>query len=84
LGGTYFPITEFSEENGLRVAKLVITFKAPFNNGRYFITLRLDDRRSDENFFPLDKQVAAISFLISRPTTPYFSGACDLHITLNK
>ncbi len=82
VGGTNFPIETYIDQGGYFRARLKAAFVADFNNGRYFITLRLEDRTSEMHFFPIDKQVAALSFQIMRPPTRYFSGLIDLRIHL--
>jgi lipopolysaccharide transport system ATP-binding protein len=81
VGGSYCKITKELTADGMQTATVVFKLAPELNNGRYFITLRLEDRVSDEVFFPIDKQVAALSFQIMRPTSRYFSGLIDLSVS---
>ena len=53
------------------------SFPARFAGGRYFITLRLEDRKSDDLCFLLDKQTGLMSFDVIQPSRA-FLGAVDL------
>ena len=78
LAGRYFRIEGRSAEAGLSRASLEITFPARLNNGQYFLTARLEDRLSDTSFFPIDKQVGALSLHVIRPANTFFIGMLDL------
>jgi hypothetical protein len=53
-----------------------------FGTGRFFVTLRVDARRSEHLSFPLAKQFAALSFEVAGdPRLPNI-GNVDLGITL--
>jgi lipopolysaccharide transport system ATP-binding protein len=62
IGGQYFRMTGAPRPDGLVRVRVACSFPARLAGGRYFITLRLEDRRSEEIFFPLEKQVGVLSF----------------------
>ena len=64
----------------LHRGSLLIAFPAKFNTGGYFVTLRLEDRPRENDFFPIDKQVGALSFHIQRRAGDRFLGLMDLDI----
>ena len=59
-------------------AKLVCSFKGSLGAGKYFITVQLNDRPTDNIFFPIDKQVGLLSFEIIQPKKMKFMGTADL------
>ncbi len=71
-------ISRAQDRNGNCSANLRCSFKAALGAGRYFITVKLDDRPSDNIFFPIDKQVGLLSFEILQPRTVTFQGIADL------
>jgi len=77
LGGQSFRLIGTPGPDGLTRVRAQCSFPARLAGGRYFITLRLEDRRSEEVFFPLDKQVGLLSFDVIEPTKR-FLGAVDL------
>lgn len=78
LAGRYFRIEGKRAESGLSRAALEVNFPASLNGGQYFLTVRLEDRLSDTSFFPIDKQVGALSLHVIRPADKFFIGMVDL------
>lgn len=79
IGGKYSllrPDRSPSERAGRATVEVVL--RAALNNGNYFLTLRLEDRLSDSQMLPVDKQVAALSFRVMRPANRNFIGLMDL------
>ncbi len=64
----------------LHRGSLLIAFPAKFQAGGYFVTIRLEDRPRENDFFPIDKQVGALSFHIQRRAGDRFLGLMDLDI----
>jgi hypothetical protein len=56
------------------------SFRADFNTGNYYISARLEDRASDINLMPVDKQVGALSFTINRAPHLHFIGLVNVPI----
>lgn len=67
LAGHFFSLPAAGAAAGTRRTALEIAFPAAFGAGQFFITLRLEERASYTNFFPIDKQVGALSFHVTRP-----------------
>ena len=63
--------------DGMIRVRAQCSFAARLGSGRYFITLRLEDRRSDDVFFPLDKQAGILGFEVIQPRRE-FLGAIDI------
>jgi lipopolysaccharide transport system ATP-binding protein len=78
LSGRYFRIEHAISNGTTHRAALNIQFPANLNNGQYFLTVRLEDRHSDNIFFPIDKQVGALIFNVIRPSDKHFIGMFDL------
>ncbi|BAW80177.1 ABC transporter ATP-binding protein [Candidatus Nitrosoglobus terrae] len=60
IGGQWFSIYPISSDN--KIITLKIKFPAKFNEGKYFITLRLEDREDKKQFFILHKIPGALMF----------------------
>ncbi len=80
LGGAFFPIDKTPAADGLRRAKLRCGLGARLGAGPYSITLRLENRRSGQLAFPIDKQVGALVFEVAQPDREAFVGLVDLSI----
>lgn len=81
ITGKYFYLERQDALLGERNCSTVeISFPADFNNGNYFLTLRLEDRVSDTNLLPIDKQVGILSFQVMRPAQTHFLGLINLPI----
>ncbi|MFC1833970.1 ABC transporter ATP-binding protein [Thermodesulfobacteriota bacterium] len=65
LGGQYFKLPTEPVDKGMCRVNPVVSFKARLGLGTFFVTLRLEDRLTRSHFFPLDKQVSALSFAIT-------------------
>jgi len=81
IGGKYFLVRQDRAVlNQAGWATLDVVLHTNLNNGSYFLTLRLEDRLSDSQMLPVDKQVGALSFQIIRPANRHFLGLMDLDI----
>jgi len=80
LSGRYFAIAKHPDERGITRSAVRFSFRADFNNGNYFVTVRLEERISDSNLIPVDKQVGALSFNVIRPPKLHFIGLAHLPI----
>lgn len=56
------------------------TLPASFNAGRYYVTVRLEDRLSEQRIMPVDKQVGMLNFTVNRPSNLSFIGMVNLPI----
>lgn len=77
IGGRHFALTGTASGHGIVRARVRCSFPATFSGGRYFITLRLEDRTSEDLFFPVEKQVGLMSFEVFRDRAELL-GAVDL------
>ncbi len=80
LGGAYFPIDKPVAENGVCHAVLRCGLDARLGAGPWSITLRLENRRSGQLSFPIDKQVGALVFEIEQPDRDAYFALVDLHL----
>ena len=80
LGGAYFPIDTPVAENGVCHAVLRCGLDARLGAGPWSITLRLENRRSSQLSFPIDKQVGALVFEIEQPDRDAYFALVDLHL----
>lgn len=81
LAGQFHWLTRHtSEDSELNRGSVLISFPAKFNAGGYFLTLRLENRTRENEFFPIDKQVGALAFHIQRRTSDRFLGLMDLDV----
>ena len=79
IAGRYVRVTRSGKEGQWNHATLHFSFNASLNAGSYFLTVRLERRgHSDSDSFPIDKQVAALSFQIFRPPQMEFFGIVDM------
>jgi lipopolysaccharide transport system ATP-binding protein len=83
LGGRCFGLVGTRAADGMVRARLQCSFPAMLAQGRYFVTLRLEDRRSEDVFFPLDKQTGLLSFEVLRQRRD-FLGTVDLGMQSTK
>jgi lipopolysaccharide transport system ATP-binding protein len=65
LGGRHFNVKRESSVDGVQQVKLDIKLPVCFTSGRYYVTARLEDRRSDQVMMPIDKQVGVLMFEVS-------------------
>jgi lipopolysaccharide transport system ATP-binding protein len=65
LGGRHFYLDGKSSGGGIKRAKVDIDIPICFTSGRYHVTARLEDRRSDQLLMPIDKQVGVLMFEVS-------------------
>lgn len=79
IGSCSYPLTTDcgNDEESIRASTLC-TFKAILGKGKYFITIKLDDRRSDKMFLPIEKQVGVLSFDIMQQDINEFQGLVNL------
>ena len=77
IAGRAFALNGTEGADGMVRARVRFSFAAKLARGRYFITLRLEERRSEDLFFPLDKQTGLMSFEVMRQQRD-FLGTVDL------
>ncbi len=80
LTGRYFSIAKNPDDAGNARTSVCFSFGADLNNGNYFVTVRLEDRISDNDLIPVDKQVGALSFNVTRHAALHFIGLVHLPI----
>ncbi|MBI2311656.1 MAG: ABC transporter ATP-binding protein [Betaproteobacteria bacterium] len=81
VGGQTFAIPRRPAQAGLCRASVRCDFEGHLAAGRYFVTLRLEDRRARDVFYLIDKQVGLLSFEIVAPERKPFLGLVDLGIS---
>lgn len=80
IGGRYLPVARNDSSTAMRRATVRFSFPCSLNTGNYFLTLRLEDRISDSDLHPVDKQVGALAFMVTRPAHLHFIGVCHMPI----
>ena len=80
VAGRYVAIRKAAEGEGMARSIVRFSFRADFNTGNYYMTARLEDRSSDINLMPVDKQVGALSFTINRAPHLHFIGLVNVPI----
>jgi hypothetical protein len=81
LGGAFFRIDKPAATHGVCRATLLCGLHARLGAGPYSITLKLENRRSDQLAFPIDKQVGALVFDVAQPERGAYLGLVDLGLT---
>jgi lipopolysaccharide transport system ATP-binding protein len=84
IGGQHFLINKRALINGVYKSRLQCTFPANFASGRYFVTIRLEDYSTDQNFLVIDKQGAVLSFEVTDTGPNGVRGMVDLGIKLTQ
>lgn len=77
LTGRHVPVRGSPAATGGARAAVRFTLPVDLNTGSYFLTVRLEDRMSDELFFPIDKQIGALVLHVTRPVNRHFEGYFD-------
>jgi lipopolysaccharide transport system ATP-binding protein len=80
VAGKFFPLSKSRFQGGVFQNSVNCLFQAPFSPGEYFITLRLEDRVSDQLMVPVDKQVGALSFQMISKNMVSPIGVLDLEM----
>ncbi|MGR9108600.1 MAG: ABC transporter ATP-binding protein [Gammaproteobacteria bacterium] len=78
IGGRWFRLERPAERDG--AVKVGIRFPAKFAPGRYFITLRLEDREDQQQSFVLHKIPGALSFQLINEGPESLLGFRDLEL----
>lgn len=84
ISGRYFTLNRRQHSSGISRATVRFSFLAELNKGNYFITIRLEERLTDDNLTPIDKQVGALSFNVIRQNSNYFMGMFHLPISVHE
>ncbi|CAH9017710.1 ABC transporter ATP-binding protein [Candidatus Nitrosacidococcus sp. I8] len=79
IGGQWFPLSSFIKEQ--QPIALTMALPAYFNEGKYFITLRLEDQQGEKNIFILHKIPGALSFDVFSQKEKALLGFYDLQLT---
>jgi lipopolysaccharide transport system ATP-binding protein len=74
LSGRYFHVQGKRGDDGLYRASVRFTMPVNLNNLVVYFTVRLEDRATDDIFFPIDKQAGALQLHVTRPTDRHFLG----------
>jgi len=72
LGGRCFDLNVKSSGGGIKRAKVDIEIPICFTPGRYHVTARLEDRRSNNVMMPIDKQVGVLMFEVIGSKSDFF------------
>jgi lipopolysaccharide transport system ATP-binding protein len=78
ISGQYLKLTKANPEKGLIRRTIFFSFEASLKEGTYFLSLRLEERQTDNNFFPIDKQTGILSLEILPSSSKIFLGIVDL------
>jgi lipopolysaccharide transport system ATP-binding protein len=79
IGGKFFPLDGTLDGEGWKTAAIIIRFRANLAAGRYHITVRLENRASENIFQPIDKQVGLLSFEVLE-SNKTFLGTVDIEM----
>ncbi|MBD1889612.1 ABC transporter ATP-binding protein [Coleofasciculus sp. FACHB-SPT9] len=80
VGGELFHIYNQSRINGIYKSTVICSFIANLAEGPYFLTIKLEERKSDSSFFIIDRQANVLSFDIMRSSRKSFLGWFNLQI----
>ncbi|HET9579250.1 MAG TPA: ABC transporter ATP-binding protein [Usitatibacter sp.] len=80
LSGRYFRVAGERGDDGLSHATVRFTLPAMLNNATYYFSVRLEDRASDDLFFPIDKQAGVLQLHVTRPAGRHFLGLIETPI----
>jgi len=83
IGGRHFKLDGKASGAGIKRAKVDIDIPICFTPGRYHITARLEDRRSNQLMMPIDKQVGVLMFEVVSGAISDFLGPVVLDIRKN-
>lgn len=78
IGGQWFRIEQAYLEE--KLATLTIRFTAKFNEGKYFITLRLEERKDQKQYYILHKIPGALTFDVLPRSDNCLLGFNDLEL----
>ena len=81
FGGAFFPIDKPPAVDGVCRAVLRCGLHHRLGAGPWSITLRLENRRSGQLAFPIDKQVGALVFDVEQPDRGAYVALVDLGVT---
>jgi len=81
LGGAFFPIAKPTSTGVKHRAVMRCALHQRLGAGPWSITLRLENRRSGQLAFPIDKQVGALVFDVEQPERDAYFALVDLHAT---
>lgn len=84
IGGKYFLMNKGDKCDGVYKSRFYCAFPANFTPGRYFVSIRLEDRLTDQNFHVIDKQGAALSFEVGGMAPTDVTGTVDLGIRFSQ
>lgn len=84
IGGKYLRVDTGARCVDVNRVRLSCTFLANFTAGRHFISIRLEDRLTEQNFFVLEKQSAVLSFEVGDSPGTDVTGIVDLGIKLTQ
>ncbi len=76
--GRYIALPKGDSGSGRSVVRFALP--AQLATGNYYISVRLEDRLADSNLMPVDKQVGALSFTVTRPPDMHFIGLVNMPI----
>ena len=80
IGGRFFRLSRDSRRTGINRNTFQFTFTGALAEGSYVVTLRLEDRIGQDQFFPIDKQVSALAFEIESDAARDLVGLVDFQL----
>jgi lipopolysaccharide transport system ATP-binding protein len=80
ISGRYFRIDKEPNIDSFCRTSVIFSFRAALQEGHYFITVRLEERFSDQKFLLVDKQVGALYFEVTHSGKKDFLGMVDMNI----
>jgi lipopolysaccharide transport system ATP-binding protein len=80
VGGELFRISTRNKGDGIYKSTVSCSFIANLTEGSYFLTIKLEDRKSDTSFFIIDRQPNILSFDILTSSKKTFLGWFNLQM----
>ncbi|MBD2743560.1 ABC transporter ATP-binding protein [Coleofasciculus sp. FACHB-1120] len=82
IGGQYLRLSKTNQSEKIIRQTVIFSFKVSLAEGNYFLTAVLEERQSDNHFFPIDKQSKILTFEVLPSSRKKFLGIVDLKIKI--
>ncbi|MEW5857925.1 MAG: ABC transporter ATP-binding protein [Cyanobacteriota bacterium] len=82
IGGQYLRLSKTNQPEKIIRQTVIFSFKVSLAEGNYFLTAVLEERQSDNHFFPIDKQSKILTFEVLPSNRKKFLGIVDLKIKI--
>ncbi|MEP0857773.1 ABC transporter ATP-binding protein [Trichocoleus sp. DQ-U1] len=82
IGGQYLRLSKTNQSEKIIRQTVIFSFKVSLAAGNYFLTALLEERQSDNHFFPIDKQSKILTFEVLPSGSKKFLGIVDLKMKI--